>query len=376
MRSGSTQASYTGEDGNLYTAPHTFDTRMDAERWLSDEKRLIDRGEWVAPTARAAAEAARTITVREYANKWADAKKAAGEHTPKTSHLYRELLDGRILPDLGDEMMAKLTPGDVQSWWVALNRSKATPTRNNHAYQLLKTIFNAAVDDDTVPGKNPCQVSRKVAKPPRPRKVEGLTTEELVKVAARVPEHYRVAVFVAAWCGVRSGELFELRRKDVHVSANATVLKIRRQATRVGNKLVVGKPKTDAGIRDIVVPPHVAEMLREHMRKRTGKGPESFLFTTTRGLRLSTTAFTKTVKAGLADVGKPQTRIHDLRHVGATWAAIAGATTKELMSRIGHETPAMAMRYQIAAAERDSAIAAAMSRMAAADSSSTVTATT
>jgi hypothetical protein len=41
------------------------------------------------------------------------------------------------------------------------------------------------------------------------------------------------------------------------------------------------------------------------MKERTGRGPESFVFTTTKGLRLSKTAFTKTVKNGFASVGKP-----------------------------------------------------------------------
>lgn len=363
LPSGNVRASYTADDGNVYPATHTFATRMDAEHWLANERRLLDRKEWTPPAERAAAEVARTITLREYANRWAAAKLSAGEHTPKTSHLYRELLDGRVLPALGDQMLGDITSADVQAWWQEMGREHATPTRNNHAYQLLKTILNAAIADNTMAGKNPCQVSKKVAKPPKPRKVEWLTDEELDKVAARVPEHYRVAVYVSAWCATRTGELFELRRKDVRVSPDKVMLKIQRQAPRVGNKLVVGKPKSDAGIRDITVPPHVATMLLDHMKKRTGKGPESFVFTTTRGQRLSTTAFTKTVKAGLALVGKQDMHIHDLRHVGGTLAAHAGATTKELMSRLGHETPAMAMRYQIAAAERDVEIAAAMSKL-------------
>ena len=47
--------------------------------------------------------------------------------------------------------------------------------------------------------------------------------------------------------------------------------------------------------------------------------------------------------------------------VGATLAAQAGATTKQLMKRLGHTTPAMSMRYQIAAQERDAAIADGLS---------------
>jgi integrase len=80
--------------------------------------------------------------------------------------------------------------------------------------------------------------------------VKPLTPAELVKVAESVPETYRVAVLVAAWCGLRFGELIELRRKDI----SGDVIKIRRAATTVGNKLVVGAPKTDAGNRDVTVP--------------------------------------------------------------------------------------------------------------------------
>src|SRR5262249_37223824 len=100
------------------------------------------------------------------------------------------------------------------------------------------------------------------------------------------------------------------------------------------------------------------------MKGHTFKGPGAFVFTTHEGQRLSKTAFTKSVKNGFASVGKPDMRVHDLRHIGATLAAQAGATTKELMSRIGHTTPAMAMRYQIAAQERDATIAEKLSELA------------
>lgn len=358
MRNGRIQASYLHADGRRYYAPHTFTARMDAEGWLSSERKLIELDEWSPPEERQAAKSNRSITLRDYADKWLLERDLA----PKTRHLYRELLDSRILSELGDVMMRAISPADIRAWWVALNAEKSTPTRNTHAYQLLKTIFNTARDDKVV-AENPCQI-KSAAKPPKPRDVQALTTAELDRVAEEFPEHYRAAVYVAAWCGVRFGELSELRRKDIHAIADKTVIRVRRQATRVGNEIVVGPPKSDAGIRDVVVPPHVADVLRDHMKARTGRGPESLVFTTTRGLRLSTTAFTKSLKKGLTAVGKADMRVHDLRHVGATWAAIAGATTKELMARIGHATPAMAMRYQIAAADRDAAIAAAMSNLA------------
>jgi hypothetical protein len=53
-------------------------------------------------------------------------------------------------------------------------------------------------------------------------------------------------------------------------------------------------------------------------------------------------------------------RFHDLRHTAATLAAAAGATTRELMDRMGHTSPAVALRYQHVMADRQGAIAAAL----------------
>jgi integrase len=359
LPSGNIRASYTADDGCVYYATRTFSTKMDAEAWLADERKLLDRGEWTPPGDRAKLAALTGVTLREYTEQWLEHR----DLTPKTYALYSRLLDSRILPDLGDEILRAVTPARVRAWWVDLGKRLTTPTSNTQAYQLLKAVYNTAVEDRAA-AENPCQI-KSAGKPPKARDVKPLTPTELVRVAESAPEQYRVAVPVAAWCGLRFGELIELRRKDVHDDGERVTLKIRRAATRVENKLVVGPPKTDAGIRDVTVPPHVATQLREHMTKRTGKGPEAFVFTTTRGKRLSTTAFTKSVKAGFAAVGKEDMRIHDLRHVGATLAAQAGATTKELMSRIGHTTPAMAMRYQIAAQERDAVIADKLSELAA-----------
>jgi len=54
---------------------------------------------------------------------------------------------------------------------------------------------------------------------------------------------------------------------------------------------------------------------------------------------------------------------HDLRHTGAVLAASTGATLAELMARLGHSTPAAALRYQHAAAGRDAEIARALSAL-------------
>jgi len=66
----------------------------------------------------------------------------------------------------------------------------------------------------------------------------------------------------------------------------------------------------------------------------------------------------------LAEVDRPDLHLHDLRHSGNTWAAATGASTAELMARMGHASPVAALRYQHATEERDRAIAEALSKLA------------
>ena len=357
LPSGRWQASYLDPAGSgvRYTAPHTFDAKIDAEGWLSGERRLIELGGWKPPSERAETKAAALVKFRDFADQWL----AERSLTPKTKALYRDLLDSRILPVLGDEYLTDLTPALIRTWHAGLGSK--TPTRTAHSYQVLRTILNTAVDDGLI-AENPAKI-KSAGRPPKRRKLEILTPAELEAVAAAItPPNYRAAVLLAAWGALRFGELIELRRKDVVKANGVTVLRVRRAAVLVDGKIIVGTPKTDAGTRDVVLPPHVAEILDEHLKKYAGRGPENLVFRTTRGTRLSQSAFTKAFKDALP-AGK-NVRVHDLRHTGAVLAAQSGATTRELMDRLGHTTPTQAMRYQHAAEGRDAELAAAMSRLA------------
>ena len=53
-------------------------------------------------------------------------------------------------------------------------------------------------------------------------------------------------------------------------------------------------------------------------------------------------------------------RFHDLRHTGNTLAASSGASTRELMHRMGHGSMRAALIYQHVSSQRDREIAAAI----------------
>ena len=52
LTSGRYRPRYTGPDLKRHSAPFTFDTKLDAEAWLVDERRLIQSGEWLPPSHR------------------------------------------------------------------------------------------------------------------------------------------------------------------------------------------------------------------------------------------------------------------------------------------------------------------------------------
>ena len=79
---------------------------------------------------------------------------------------------------------------------------------------------------------------------------------------------------------------------------------------------------------------------------------------------------TKWVKT-VAKVGLPSGfHFHDLRHTGNTLAAASGASTRELMHRMGHGSMRAALIYQHATSERDREIAAAMDKRISGESGS------
>ncbi|ACE79961.1 integrase [Mycobacterium phage Pukovnik] len=355
--SGRIQASYVSSvDGQRHYAPTTYDNRMDAEAWLTSERRLIEMEVWTPPAERAKKKAVSAITVEEYAKKWLEERDLA----EGTRELYKTHARKRIYPVLGDTAVSEMNPAIVRAWWAGMG--KDYPTARRHAYNVLRAVMNTAVEDKLLT-ENPCRIEQKTA---AERDVEALTPEELDIVAGEVFEHYRIAVYILAWTSLRFGELIELRRKDIDDDGETMLFRVRRGAARVGEKIVVGNTKTVRSKRPVTVPPHVAEMVREHMKDRTkmNKGPEALLVTTTQKQRLSKSAFTRSLKKGYRKIGRTDLRVHDLRAVGATYAAQAGATTKELMVRLGHTTPRMAMKYQMASEARDVEIAKRMSDLA------------
>jgi integrase len=135
---------------------------------------------------------------------------------------------------------------------------------------------------------------------------------------------------------------------------------------RVDGQFIVGPPKTDAGIRDVAIPPHLIPAVEAHLEKFTGPDRDALIFPSAMKSRshMAPSTLYKVFYPAREAAGRKDLRWHDLRHTGAVLAAQTGATLAELMGRLGHTTPGAAMRYQHAAADRDTEIARRLSELA------------
>jgi integrase len=356
LKSGRYHASYPDPHGHgtRHNAPSTFVAKMDAEAWLAQEQRTIASGEWVSPRARRATQAAKGVTFGAYAETF------LAERTlkPRTRDHYKSLLKNQLNPTFSDTPVPAITPYTVRAWHTAMGTK--TPTLRSHAYGLMRTILGQAVHDGLIPA-NPCHI-RGAGNAKRVHKIKPASIAELEAITAAMPEKYRLMVLLAAWCGLRFGELSELRRGDVDIKHG--VLHVRRAVTRVDGEFIVGTPKSDAGTRDVSIPPHLLPVVKAHVRDNITGGRDGLLFPATDGANhLAPSTLYKVYYPAREAAGRTDLRFHDLRHTGAVLAASTGATLAELMGRLGHSTAGAALRYQHASQDRDRVIAQALSAL-------------
>jgi len=347
LRSGRWQASFIGPGGARRSAPQTFATKTDAGRWLNAIELDLSRGIWVDD------EQGR-IRFGDYARQWLEDNTRIGPRWRETCERNMRL----HLRELDDVPLRALTPSLVRSWHAQATRGKGGNTSIAQAYRFMRAVLNTAVRDGTI-AKNPCQIPG--AGTPQAKRRKVATPEQVNLLVDAIPGPYRAAVLLAAWGGLRRGEILALRRDDLDLAAG-TVSVHRTQTELLSTRQRFdSRPKSDAGYRTVALPPHVIPFLREHLERYAGP---SRVFVSSTGGPMHGDTLRQAFARARDRVGMEDFRFHDLRHTGQTLAAATGATLADLMKRLGHSSPAAAMRYLHTVNGRDEAIAEALSVLA------------
>ncbi|TCJ29810.1 hypothetical protein E0W80_01870 [Microbacterium sp. PI-1] len=352
-------------DGVRHTGPTTFDTKGAARAYLSRTQAEIAAGTWLSKEDAAAARQAaaderaaaerdaerRALPFSAFATDWLSKRySASGKPIRETTRAeYRRLLDGP-LASLADIPVSSIDRAAVEDWHAAA-LATGRVTQAARAYALLSSILRSAVSRGMLaeaPEPIRGAASAKTGKPVKPP-----TPEELAVIIAEMPERLRSFVIVAAWSGLRSGEMRELRRGDVVVTRDAgavvgVALRVSRAVTHTtgATKPHIGAPKTGAGVRVVPLPAVAYRPLLSHMADRVPLNPDALLWPAADGVaNMRQSTFARHWKNARESAGRPDLPLHGLRHYAASHYSAAGATSREVADRLGQASEGIALRY-------------------------------
>lgn len=292
---------------------------------------------------------------------------------PKTQADYENRIYQHIIPELGHIPLAKLTPGDLQRFYVRLKRegrllrrSEYGPGLSDRMVKSCHVTCRVALDKAAAQGlilKNPAAACKAPAT--HPREMQVLTQEEMQRllIQAREDGCYELLLLELS-TGLRRGELLALRWDDLDLTTGE--LRVERQVQRVKGELTVTQPKTRASSRSIILPAPTLEVLKSYRRSVDSRW--IFPSPVKMDSPLDPAAVRKKLAAVLERAGCRHVRFHDLRHTFATNALEHGMDIKTLSAVIGHVSSATTLNVyahvtdgmrQSAAAKIDRTIAKA-----------------
>jgi integrase len=297
-----------------------FARRADAQRFLTEIENRKLKGTWTDP-------AHGRVRFRDWLAEWWATTTNLRRTTSVRDETYLRLY---VLPRFGDLPLATIGQRDVRAWIADLTARDLAPATVVKAYHLLGKVLAGAVDAGMI-AQSPC---RRVPLPKIEREeMRFLTPAEIARLADTIRPSYHTLVLVAAYGGLRIGELAGLRRERVDLLRGT--VEVAEIMTEVAGKLQVGPPKTRASRRTVGLPRTVINDLTGHLA-RPG-APSGFVFTSPQGGPLRVAAFRSRIwRPATRAAGLDGLRIHDLRHTAvALWIA-AGANPKEVAARAGH----------------------------------------
>lgn len=343
------------ESGNSYQASYidpatgkrrakTFRAKKDATAFLAKTALLIDAGKPLdKPAPR------KVPTVKDWGEERQKRLKDSGA-SPNTLRSYKSALNRHVYPTFGDRALNSITRPEVIDWYY--KTAPEHPGARRNAYRSFSALMNAAVENEFIE-VSPVHIKGATSKKRvRDEDRERVASDEQVEqIAGAMPGRLAIMIYLAAWAGLRYGEIAALRRRHIDLKNRRVLV---RGAVKRGEtgKLVEGVPKTATGRRDVPISDPLAAKLKDHLARYVGKSQDALIVYSGAGTFLSNKTLHNSYNPAVAGAGLPGFDFHQLRATCATMLARVGATEAEIQAILGHSTWSMSQIYQRATSER------------------------
>ncbi|MFD4140301.1 tyrosine-type recombinase/integrase [Streptomyces sp. NPDC058572] len=301
LPSGRFQARYQGPDGLLRSAPETFPSQTDADRWLVRKEAEILDGRWQNPDEK--------IVFGIYAATWFKER----DYAATTRERNGSALRLHILPTFERAVLSEITTPQIRRWRADLLAAGVGEPTVAKAYQILRAIMNTALDDGVIQ-RNPCRIKGAGAAKTAERPF--LEVAEVFQLAEAVPGRFHVLILLAAFTGLRFGELAALQRRDIDLERRTVAVRRALAETRTDG-ILVKAPKSAAGVRTVAFPASLSADLAAHLDTYAEPSRTGLVFTGARGGQLRRNNFRRLWLRALDETGLGDVHFHDLRHTGA-----------------------------------------------------------
>lgn len=312
--------------------PKTGRKRSAEETFLGGERAAKSRHAELAQEAKQRGERKERQRLVDYATSWLTSR--ASRLKPSVSVRYAAALEGHILPALGDYFLDMLDRNDIQQYVAHRTRAGAAGNTVMNELRLLRAMAREASADGL------CGNWADRVEPPRVNRWSEdrpnlLSAEQLAAVLKAVPRRWLAMVTLAAFTGLRWGELSALRWGDIDEEKGA--IRVRRANWR--GRIV--EVKTAGSQRTVPLPPPVGAMLK------AGRGkPEAYLFLDRAGGLYKAWPLVNVMRRACAAAGVPYVTPHGLRRTFNNLARQVAAS-QVVKSITGHTTDAMLEHYSM-----------------------------
>jgi integrase len=307
--------------------------------------------------------AGRRTTVGAHLASWLEGKKPTV--VPSTWARYRVAV-GHLTPHLGRVRLHELAPAAVRRAYALLTAKGYSPVSVRHAHGVLAQALSQAVADGLL-ARSPCAGLRGALPKKERAEVEALTGAEVAALLA-VPGRGRALWTLAAYSGLREGELLGLLWRDVDLErGRVTVQRVWAQGPEGAGHRLRAYPKNHSSVRTVDLPAACLRALQEHRRAQVLEklgaplwmDQEGRVFLTRHGTPLHPGNTVRDLqhdaeKAGLTRRVYP----HLLRHSYASHLLKAGRPVTEVSRLLGHASPATTLRVYAHWVREDGAQAA------------------
>ena len=269
---------------------------------------------------------------------------------------------GTIMAALGDRPAVDVTTREINRLLDEVARSTSPRTVNKHR-QLICAIYNYASSMATFElEQNPAAAADRRPEPERarldyysPTEVDILASA-LADGAHRDPDAPAVdpgeaearsredlqdadLVRVAAYTGLRRGELLALRWRDVQLDQRKVIVS---RAISADQEATSTKSRK---AREVPIPDQAAVALRRLRERDDFRASDDFVFTNRWGRRIDGSALRRRVARARDAAGLRKLRFHDLRHTYGSLLVAAGVDLASVKSAMGHSRITTTERY-------------------------------